>query len=49
MPSRLWCSGWRSRHFNLLNVAVTRAKEVAYVVGNRDLWCTAGVFRIWIS
>jgi len=23
---------------NLLNVAVTRAKEVLYVIGNRQLW-----------
>ena len=29
----------------LLNVAVTRAKEVIYVVGNRQLWREAGVFR----
>ena len=29
---------------NILNVAITRAKEVVYVVGNRKLWREAGVF-----
>ncbi|KAF1015550.1 MAG: hypothetical protein GAK31_01024 [Stenotrophomonas maltophilia] len=29
---------------NLLNVAVTRAKEALYVVGNRSLWSVAGHF-----
>lgn len=36
--------GWAGREPNLLNVAVTRAKEALYVIGNRDLWRTAGVF-----
>lgn len=35
---------WAGKEPNLLNVAVTRAKEVLYVVGNRRLWRTAGVF-----
>jgi superfamily I DNA and/or RNA helicase len=35
---------WAGRDPNLLNVAVTRAKEALYVIGNRDLWSTAGVF-----
>lgn len=36
--------GWAGGRPNLLNVAVTRAKEVLYVVGNRSLWKEAGMF-----
>lgn len=36
--------GWAGKQPNLLNVAVTRAKEVVYVLGNRKLWRSAGVF-----
>ena len=36
---------WAGAQPNLLNVAVTRAKEVLYVVGNRALWKQAGLFR----
>ena len=35
---------WAGGRPNLLNVAVTRAKEALYVVGNRDLWQHAGTF-----
>jgi hypothetical protein len=35
---------WAGGKPNLLNVAVTRAKEVLYVVGNRALWEQAGLF-----
>ena len=35
---------WAGGRPNLLNVAVSRAKVVLYVVGNRDLWRTAGCF-----
>ncbi|MES2595152.1 MAG: AAA domain-containing protein [Verrucomicrobiota bacterium] len=35
---------WAGGRPNLLNVAVTRAKEALYVVGNRQLWREAGVF-----
>lgn len=38
--ARLW-AGLRP---NLLNVAVTRAKEALYVIGNRSLWAGAGHF-----
>lgn len=37
--------GWAGAKPNLLNVAVTRAKERLYVVGNRRLWRAAGLFR----
>lgn len=36
---------WAGGQPNLLNVAVTRAKEVLYVVGARDRWSQAGVFK----
>lgn len=39
--ARSWAGGTP----NLLNVAVTRAKSALYVVGNRQLWAEAGVFR----
>lgn len=37
--------GWAGGKPNLLNVAVTRAKEALYIVGNRELWKNAGVFQ----
>lgn len=37
--------GWAGGRPNLLNVAVTRAKETLYVVGNRELWREAGHFK----
>lgn len=39
-----WARNWAGGRPNLLNVAVTRAKEVLYIVGNRRLWREAGVF-----
>jgi len=36
---------WAGGKPNLLNVAVTRAKERLYVIGNRSLWRDAGLFR----
>eukprot|EP01132_Coremiostelium_polycephalum_P000348 gene348-441_t len=36
---------WAGKEPNILNVAVTRAKEVIYVVGNRALWKSCGVFE----
>lgn len=35
---------WAGSRPNLLNVTVSRAKEAIYVVGNRSLWRTAGLF-----
>jgi superfamily I DNA/RNA helicase len=43
-PSQTGARNWAGGRPNLLNVAVTRAKEVVYVVGNRKLWREAGVF-----
>lgn len=37
--------GWAGGRPNLLNVAITRAKEAVYVIGNRTLWKSAGVFQ----
>jgi hypothetical protein len=44
-PSQVGARSWAGQSPNLLNVAVTRAKEAIYVVGNKDLWEEAGVFR----
>lgn len=45
MPAQTGARGWAGARPNLLNVAVTRAQEVLYVVGNRGLWREAGLFR----
>lgn len=44
LPSQTGARGWAGGRPNLLNVAVTRAKEVLYVIGNRQLWQGAGLF-----
>lgn len=44
-PQQRGARGWAGGKPNLLNVALTRAQEVVYVVGNRRLWHEAGVFR----
>jgi hypothetical protein len=36
---------WAGKTPNLLNVAVTRAKEAVYVVGCKEAWKDAGVFQ----
>ena len=36
---------WAGSTPNILNVAVTRAKEVLYVIGQKDLWKNVGVFK----
>lgn len=37
---------WAGSRPNLVNVAVSRAKECIYIVGNRSLWKQAGIFEI---
>lgn len=44
-PTQTRARDWAGGRPNLLNVAVTRAKEVVYVIGNRQLWRQAGLFR----
>jgi len=44
-PQQAGARNWAGGRPNLLNVAVTRAKERLYVVGNRTLWREAGLFR----
>ena len=44
-PAQTGARAWAGSRPNLLNVTVTRAKEVIYVVGNRQLWREAGLFR----
>jgi hypothetical protein len=44
-PHQTGARNWAGGRPNLLNVAVTRAKERLYVIGNRDLWREAGLFR----
>jgi hypothetical protein len=43
-PSQTGARVWAGRRPNILNVGITRAKEVVYVIGNRKLWREAGVF-----
>jgi hypothetical protein len=44
LPGHAGARAWAGGQPNLLNVAVTRAKEAIYVVGNRRAWQAAGVF-----
>jgi hypothetical protein len=37
---------WAGSRPNLVNVAVTRAKFSLYVIGNRSLWKSAGIFSV---
>lgn len=52
LSDQIGSRAWAGRKPNLLNVALTRAKEVFYVIGNRDLWGKAGCFSVlddWID
>ncbi|HVU54564.1 MAG TPA: ATP-binding protein [Puia sp.] len=44
LPQQAGARRWAGGSPNLPNVAVTRAKEVLYVIGNRQLWQEAGHF-----
>jgi energy-coupling factor transporter ATP-binding protein EcfA2 len=44
-PGQTGARAWAGGRPNLINVAVTRAKERLYVIGNRELWRQAGLFR----
>ena len=44
-PQQTGARNWAGERPNLLNVAVSRAKEALYVVGNRPCWSEAGLFR----
>lgn len=46
LPEQRGARAWAGGRPNLLNVATTRAKEVLYVVGNKELWRTTGVFSV---
>lgn len=43
-PSQNGARAWAGGRPNLVNVAVTRAQASLYVIGNRSLWKSAGVF-----
>lgn len=43
-PEQSGARKWAGNRPNILNVAVTRAKEVIYVIGDRTLWNSAGLF-----
>lgn len=43
-PSQKGARAWAGGRPNLVNVAITRAKSAFYVIGNRDLWKSAGAF-----
>lgn len=46
MSSQNGARSWAGARPNLVNVAVTRAKSSLYVIGNRRLWKSAGVFGV---
>lgn len=46
MSSQNGARSWAGGKPNLVNVAITRAKASLYVIGNRELWKTAGVFSV---
>jgi hypothetical protein len=43
-PPQSGARSWAGNRPNLVNVAVTRAKSSFYVIGNRGLWRSVGVF-----
>jgi superfamily I DNA and/or RNA helicase len=49
LPAQNGARQWAGGTVNLVNVAVTRAKENLYVVGARAAWANAGHFGILAS
>ncbi|MDB9953314.1 AAA domain-containing protein [Porticoccaceae bacterium] len=45
-PSQNGARSWATSNVNLLNVAVSRAKQNFYVVGNQNLWGDIGYMKI---
>lgn len=45
-PMQNGARNWVTSNVNLLNVAVSRAKQNFYVVGNQKLWCDLGHMKI---
>lgn len=45
-PSQTGARSWATSNVNLLNVAVSRAKQNFYVVGNRELWGELGHMKL---
>lgn len=43
-PSQAGARAWAGARPNLVNVAVTRAQRSLYVIGNRQIWRSEGVF-----
>jgi len=43
-PEQIGARKWAGSSPNILNVAVTRAKEAIYVIGDKTLWNSAGLF-----
>lgn len=45
-PTQNGARNWATSNVNLLNVAISRAKQNFYVVGNRELWCELGHMKL---
>lgn len=45
-PTQNGARGWATSNVNLLNVAVSRAKQNFYVVGNKELWGELGHMKL---
>ncbi|MGP4846023.1 DEAD/DEAH box helicase [Marinobacter sp. 1Y8] len=45
-PTQSGARNWATSNVNLLNVAISRAKQNFYVVGNRDLWGGVGHMKV---